>query len=170
MTTAAPPSEPTRVVLRPIDLTLARAVLRNRRSDEWSPGYPTQADRELCELLVERSLSDTRASGEALELFSPHQVVFMETVVGTVGCHRPPGADGSVEIGYGLVPEWQGRGLATAAVALLVRRLFEARIATVLACTDKHNLASQAVLRRNNFQIAGVGRDGSILWCLRAPR
>ena len=166
MTTAVPPSDPSQVVLRPIDLTVARAVLRNRRSDDWSPGYPTEADRELCELLVQRAVSDGGTNAKALELFSPHQVVFMGKVVGSVGCHRPPETDGSVEIGYGLVPEWRGRGLATVAVALLVRKLFEAGIARVLACTAEDNLSSQAVLRRNNFQIAGEGRDSSILWCL----
>jgi RimJ/RimL family protein N-acetyltransferase len=166
LTTAAPQSDPSRVVLRPIDLTVARAVLRNRRSDDWSPGYPAQADRELCELLVQRYVSDETANGEDLELFSPHQVIFMGRVVGSVGCHRPPGADGSVEIGCGLVPELQGRGLATVAVAVLARKLFEAGIAAVLACTEQNNLASQAVLRHNNFQIAGEGRGGSILWCL----
>lgn len=170
MTTAVPVSDPSRVVLRPVDLAVARAVLRNRRGDDWTPGYPTQADRELCELLIQRAMTAGAASGKALELFSPNQVVFMQKVVGSIGCHQPPGGDATVEIGYGLAPEWRGRGLATTAVALLVSRLFETGIATVIACTDEDNLASQAVLRRNGFRVAGEGRDGSILWSLTTGR
>ena len=42
------------------------------------------------------------------------------TVIGCGGFKGPPGADGVVEIAYGVVPEYQGRGYATEAAQALV--------------------------------------------------
>src|SRR5438046_10001249 len=41
------------------------------------------------------------------------------TVVGGCGFKGPPGADGAVEIAYGVAPEHQGKGYATEAAAAL---------------------------------------------------
>lgn len=43
-----------------------------------------------------------------------------DSVVGSAGFKGPPDADGMVEIAYGIVPAFQGRGLATEAAEALV--------------------------------------------------
>ncbi len=151
-------------MLRPIDLRTAKAVLRDRRSDDWSEGYPQEGDRQLCELFVGLALQGAAGREQDSELFSPHQVILDHLVVGTISCHRPPGPDGTVEIGYGLAPEWRGRGVATTALARLSERLLAAGVRTIVARTDMDNLASQGVLRRCGYRLTGEGDDGSILW------
>ena len=48
------------------------------------------------------------------------------TLVGWGGFKGPPDADGAVEIGYAVAPAWEGRGVATAAVAELLREAWAA--------------------------------------------
>ena len=54
-----------------------------------------------------------------------HQLVVDDQVVGDIGFHGPP-ADGSVEIGYAVVPARRGQGLATRACALIVEMAWRA--------------------------------------------
>jgi RimJ/RimL family protein N-acetyltransferase len=160
---ALPAARRTRIALRPLDLVTARAVLDGRRSADWSPGYPTAGDRD-----ISRFLTDRPPPPGAPEVFGPYQIVVSAsgTVVGGIGCHRPPDDSGSVEIGYGIAPEWRNQGLTTEAVGLLVERLASAGVSTVTARTAPTNLASQTVLRRNGFDEGALGNDGFVLWTL----
>lgn len=93
---------------------------------------------------------------------------------GTAGYKGPPGDDGSVEIGYSVIPEAQRRGFASGAVALLVVRAFrDPRVMAVQAETLPDGIASQAVLRRCGFVNAGTRHDaddGDVLcFQLRRP-
>lgn len=82
-----------------------------------------------------------------------HQVVVDGLVVGDVGFHGPPGASPrTVEIGYGLVPPWRGRGVATRACALILQRAWADGADLVVAETEPANLASQQVLLNNDFR------------------
>src|SRR5688572_23753581 len=47
-----------------------------------------------------------------------------DNVIGKCGFKGPPGADGAVEIAYGVAPEHQGKGYATEAAAALVSYAF----------------------------------------------
>ena len=47
-----------------------------------------------------------------------------DAVVGTCGFKGPPGADGVVEIAYGVTPDQQGKGYATEAAEALVAYAF----------------------------------------------
>lgn len=72
--------------------------------------------------------------------------------VGSVGFHGPPDTGGTVEIGYDLVPQARGFGLATeAARALTGYALTHPAVRTVLAMTRPDNTASQQVLLRAGF-------------------
>ena len=53
-------------------------------------------------------------------------------VIGAGGVKAPPLDDGEVEIGYGLAPAWQGRGLATEAA----RKLTEEALAQGASCVS----------------------------------
>jgi len=57
-------------------------------------------------------------------------------VVGTAGFKGPPGADGVVEIAYGVVPEHQGKGFATEAARALVAYAFSTTGLLVLATRE----------------------------------
>ena len=82
------------------------------------------------------------------------------TLVGAGGYFGPPDAEGTVEIGYSVLPRWQRRGYAGLMVAALVARAFTfARVERVIAHTTEANVASVAVLRRCGFAMTGGGRE-----------
>lgn len=69
----------------------------------------------------------------------------------------PPG--GCFEIGLALLPEYRGKGLGTAAHAVVVRHLFDCTLAHRLeAQTDADNIAEQLALERVGFRREGVLR------------
>jgi GNAT superfamily N-acetyltransferase len=106
-----------------------------------------------------------REDREALRAYDRGALAYLVTedgvVVGTCGTHGPPGSDGAVELGWGLVEGARGRGVGTTAVTQLVeaarRRFPRARI---VAHTEwrvdgdamvADSASSEAILRRLGF-------------------
>ncbi len=95
------------------------------------------------------------------------------TLVGAGGYFGPPDAEGTVEIGYSVLPKWQRRGYASEIVRMLVEHAFTfAQVVRVIAHTTEANSASIAVLLRCGFHAAGAGREfGSLRFeCSRTRR
>ncbi len=90
----------------------------------------------------------------------------------TIGdlCFKGLGADGRVEIGYGILEEQQGRGYATEAVAAAVEwALAQPGVTRVEAETDPDNKASQRVLEKCGFKPSGImGEEGPRFFRTRA--
>lgn len=86
-------------------------------------------------------------------------VIEAAEAIGQLGTIGPP--VGEVEIGYGINPSARGRGVATAAVAELMR-LLDAfpGVDRIIARTAVANPASGRVLTKNGFHVAGRVRDG----------
>ena len=81
-------------------------------------------------------------------------------VIGSIGFHAPPDADGRVEIGYRIEPEHRRQGLATEVVgALLDWARREHGIRRFRASTAPDNVASQAILARLGFKQVGTQMD-----------
>jgi RimJ/RimL family protein N-acetyltransferase len=80
-------------------------------------------------------------------------------VVGDAGFHGPPapGRPVGVEIGYQVVAEYRGRGLATRACGLLLELAWAHGADLVRADAEPGNLASRAVLRANGFRPTADG-------------
>lgn len=82
------------------------------------------------------------------------------TLVGTAGFKGPPDEDGGVELGYGVVTEFQRRGIATEAVRGLVQFAFgHPEVSEVVGQTLQHLTPSIGVLERAGFRFAGEGSD-----------
>lgn len=82
------------------------------------------------------------------------------TLVACGGYFGPPSTDGTVEIGYSVVPEWRRRGYATELVQALITRAFAVPgVSRILAEADVANVASIAVLTRCGFRKMGTGRE-----------
>jgi RimJ/RimL family protein N-acetyltransferase len=65
-----------------------------------------------------------------------------------------------VEIGYGIVPSRQGRGLATEALlTMLTMAWADPRVTAVVAGTDPGNAASQRVLEKAGFRRTAAGGE-----------
>jgi [ribosomal protein S5]-alanine N-acetyltransferase len=77
-------------------------------------------------------------------------------VIGNCGFKGPPDGDGVVEIAYGIVPAYEGRGYATeAAAAQVAFASADPRVKIVRAHTLATNNASTRVLTKNGFTFVG---------------
>ncbi len=83
-------------------------------------------------------------------------------LVGDAGFKGPPDDEGAVEIGYGIVSAFRGRGYATEAVrALIAYARRQPAVREVLATCFASNAGSRRVLEKSGFR--HVGTDGSLL-------
>ncbi len=83
-------------------------------------------------------------------------------LVASGGYLGPPTLDGTVEIGYSVVPEYRNHGYATELVSALTNRalaLLVAGVRRVVAEVDDQNSASRKVLMRCGFDPVGSGRE-----------
>ena len=78
-------------------------------------------------------------------------------VCGDVGFMGRPGADGTIEIGYSVVPACRRLGYATeAAGAMVAWALAQPEVSSIVARCDVDNVASIRVLERLGFVRDGV--------------
>ncbi|MFC1719677.1 GNAT family N-acetyltransferase [Pseudomonadota bacterium] len=132
-----------------------------------SPAWPTgEYDRDAMEFFLARF----EEGGESAEgwygwyALGPHDEPGPRSLLGAGGYFGPPDADGTVEVGYSVLPEWQRRGYASEIVRLLVRHAFTfSRTRRIIAHTAENNLASIKVLLRNGFQQVGAGTEAGTL-------
>lgn len=84
----------------------------------------------------------------------------VDQVIGSAGFKGPPNADGMVEVAYGIVPTWEGKGCATAALGKLIAFASgDGRVRLLRAHTLPENNASTRVLTKNGFTKLGEVMD-----------
>lgn len=94
-------------------------------------------------------------------------------LVGLGGFKGAPSPEGVVEIGYAIAPAFRGQGLATDAVAQMVRRAFED---AAVRAVDAHTLGqanpSTRVLEKSGFRKFGEvsDPDEGVIWHWRLER
>ena len=137
------------VVLKPISLEAAEALAAGRAPDvAVAPGYPTE---------FSAGVGQSAGADSGLGPFFIHRLED-DVVVGEIG-----GAfveDGTIEIGYAIVPSVWGRGHATDAVRALVelaRR--DVTIERVVANAPVDRPASSRVVEKAGFMPAGERVD-----------
>jgi RimJ/RimL family protein N-acetyltransferase len=143
------------VALRLIDEPAARAIV----AGSGPPGcacaddFPAGGDRVAAGMFLQRLEADldSRPFGVFLVLVAAEDTPASPLVIGGAGFHGGPDERGRVEVGYGIVPSWQGQGYATRALQLLMDEARRLGAITLLAETDPGNLASQTVLLRCGF-------------------
>lgn len=82
-------------------------------------------------------------------------------LVGLGGFYGPP-VDGVVEVGYAVSPSRQGRGIATAAVEILLARAAEAGARMVIAHTLAEVNSSTRVLGNTGFVRTSTRNDSEL--------
>jgi RimJ/RimL family protein N-acetyltransferase len=95
-----------------------------------------------------------------------------DSVIGSGGFKGPPDSTGMVEIAYGIVPEFQGRGYATeVARALVTYALESGLVQTVRAHTLPAPNASTKVLKKCGFEFTGevIDPDDGRVWRWELP-
>jgi ribosomal-protein-alanine N-acetyltransferase len=81
-------------------------------------------------------------------------------LIGTGGFKGAPDRAGSIELGYGILPEHQRHGYATEAVRAWIEFAFASpQVQTVVGQTLPRLTASVRVLEKAGFRYVGVGND-----------
>lgn len=134
-----------RLVLRPWTAAEAGAVLDGIGSAHWADDFPADGDRVIAGLF-----DDNPAwLGE----YGHRLIIERESglVVGSIGLFPPP-HEGTLEIGYGIVPSRRGRGYAPEATSALARFALGAPgVHTVSATVELSNPSSVRVLEKAGF-------------------
>jgi RimJ/RimL family protein N-acetyltransferase len=149
----------------------AAGMLAGRRKPSWHPDYPRRDDLDAVSMIAKPA-----PGGAAPDLgWSPRHVVraFDGLVVGSIGFFGPPSpaADGvlETEIGYGLVEEARGHGVATEAVTGLLAHADRLGV-RVRASVAPDNTASVRVLAKCGFtQLRGSDEDGNLVMARPLP-
>jgi RimJ/RimL family protein N-acetyltransferase len=161
-----------RVELRQVPAWLAR-VLADPEADDpdsqsWAHGYPLPGTRVAARNVVQQA----EAAGDGgIGQWGMFEIILRETgeVIGDIGFHGPPDVAGTVEIGYGIVEQYRGRGLAgESAVAICGLAWPQPEITRIIAQTQEGNAASAGVLRHAGFREDGVA-DGLRTFSLDRP-
>lgn len=85
-------------------------------------------------------------------------------LVGVSGYKGPPGDDGTVEVGYGVLPEHRRRGYATEATRALIDRAFgDPAVAQVVAETLPHLAPSIGVMEKCGLTFAGSAAEEGVI-------
>jgi RimJ/RimL family protein N-acetyltransferase len=142
-----------RLVLRPWTAAEATAVQGGNRSARWADDFPAEGDHVIAGLLG--------ANPAWLSEHGHRLIVEGDSglVVGSIGLFWPP-SEGTVEIGYGIVPSRRGRGYASeAARALAAFALTAPGVHTVVATVELSNPASARVLHNAGFELEATEND-----------
>ncbi|CAM5301956.1 hypothetical protein SAVIM338S_00458 [Streptomyces avidinii] len=143
-----------RLVLHPMTVGEAERLVAGESGDgdRWAPGYPAHGDV----FAARRHLATCAHSGDPAP-FGTYEVRLREDglAIGGVGFHGPPDADGSVTIGYGLVPSARGRGYASEALRGLLEIARRHGATSVKGDADHDNTPSQHVMTAAGMRPAG---------------
>ncbi len=146
-----------RLILHPIETAEAERIVARRRGagDAWAPDFPFEGDVIAATMFVRR----TAAHGDQ-GAFGHYRITRSADglAIGGVGFKGQPD-DGSIEIGYGLVPSARGNGYAAEAVRAVVSLARSQGLSSIVADTDEDNIASQRTLERAGFQRTGTNGD-----------
>ncbi|MFE6227726.1 GNAT family N-acetyltransferase [Streptomyces sp. NPDC057854] len=132
---------------------VARAPLPGER---WAGGYPGVGDLASVGAFLRRCAEDGDPG-----VYRTYQVRLRDgLVVGGIGFHGPPGADGGVTVGYGIVPGERGKGYASEALAAVIGIARDAGAAVLRGDADPANVPSHRVMERAGMRRAGEGDGG----------
>jgi RimJ/RimL family protein N-acetyltransferase/uncharacterized damage-inducible protein DinB len=133
------------------------AALGHETPSGWPPQY---YDAPAMEATLAQLEKDPVGIGWAL-----HYIVGPDgRLAGIVGYKGRPGPDGTVEIGYSVMEEYQRQGIAAEAAGALVARAFGApEVRRVIAETLPALLPSIRVLEKNGFRLIGEGSTPGVI-------
>lgn len=127
-----------------------------RRDPSWHPSYPRPDDIDAASMVREGVP------------WGPRHIVVDDRAVGSIGLFGPP-EDDEVEVGFGLVAEARGQGLATEALRALLAETDRAGV-RVRAGVLPDNAASLRVLAGCGFtELRGTDDEGRLVMARPLP-
>jgi [ribosomal protein S5]-alanine N-acetyltransferase len=153
--------ETAHLLLRPYSAEELLALIERPATFEALAGYP--ASPALRGFMVSDDVSPAwTASLRTIQGSDPWRLGFgvidkeTRTVIGAASFKGPPDTNGTVEIAYGIVPSFEGRGYATeAARALIDFAQSDDKVRQIIAHTMPEANASTRVLKKCGFTFAG---------------
>lgn len=149
--------ETKRLILQPLtyEQLLKYIQCDNSLEEELNPKKaPRKISPELKDALTQTILPNV-ADKTKNYLFSTLWTIVSKAdnnMVGDLCFVGEPNVKGEIEIGYGTYDEFQGKGLMTEAVGGIIEwAKTQPSVTSIIASTDKINLASSKVLLKNNF-------------------
>ena len=160
-----------RLELVPATLELTRAALHGEQALGTSLGafVPPTWPPEYLDVPALKFTLDRLEEGPAQAGWWLHFVVLARgaagrTLIGSAGYKGPPSADGTLEVGYGIVRDHQRHGYASEAVRGLLAHAFALpSIDRVIAETLPELTASIGVLRKCGFRLIGDGSEPGVI-------
>ena len=161
-----------RLDLMPATVDLVQAELRDPQELGWllvaevpASWPPELYDRAAAEYTIARLREGSEQAGWWL-----HYIVLKSTqsdrrtLIGTCGFKGPPTADGTVEIGYGVLPEFRRQGYAAETAQGLIAHAFaHPKVTRVIAETFPDLFPSIGVLRKIGFSYVGEGSEPGVV-------
>ncbi|WP_297421365.1 GNAT family N-acetyltransferase [Thermococcus sp.] len=152
--------------MRPIVLKGKLVSLGVPLRDDLHKAWLWYNDRDVRRYLLEPAevffYEDELEWYETLRKEKKHEKVFAivenssRSLVGFIGLYRIEQGDGHAELGYFLAREYWGYGYASEAVKMVLQYAFEwLNLRKVYARVYAPNKASQRVLEKNGFELAG---------------
>ncbi|MCX4744963.1 GNAT family N-acetyltransferase [Kitasatospora sp. NBC_01287] len=143
-----------RLVLHPMSVGEAERVVAGRPSGDahWAAEYPTEGD-----VFAARRFLGTCADTGDPQPFGNYEIRRREDghAIGGLGFHGPADANGSVTIGYGLIPSVRGQGYAAEALRELLLFARARGVTRVKGDADHDNAASHHVMTAAGMLPAG---------------
>lgn len=143
-----------RLLLHPMSIGEAERLLAAEPDDggRWAPGYPTEGD-----VFAARRFLGTCADTGDPHPFGNYEIRLRADgrAIGGVGFHGPTDENGSVTIGYGLVPSARGSGYASEALRALLLLARAHGVTRVKGDADHDNTASHHVMTAAGMRPAG---------------
>ncbi len=138
------------------------SALKARVPSTWPPEY---LDDAALHFTIARLEEEPSAAGWWMYFAVARDAPpFGRVLVGTAGFKGPPSPDGTVEVGYGIVSEYQRRGYATEAVGGMLAHAFTfPEVSRVIAETLPALEPSIGVLRKCGFRFIGDGSGPGVI-------
>lgn len=149
--------ETERLILKPLTYNQLIKYINNDNSLEKELNLQNSSRTISSDLkeALENTILPNVANKSKNYLFSTLWTIISKTnnvMVGDICFVGEPNSDGEVEIGYGTHEEYQGKGFMTEAVKGIISWAKKQNdILSIIASTNKSNMASFAVLKKNNF-------------------
>ncbi|MDQ1610266.1 MAG: [ribosomal protein S5]-alanine N-acetyltransferase [Pyrinomonadaceae bacterium] len=146
------------------DREFLRRRLGARVPDEWPPPLYDQEALEWMAKYLDENPDAGAWTFYFIILAARDGAAASGTLIGGIGYKGKPSADGTVEIGYSMLPEFQRAGYATEAAGALIRQAFsDPHVARVIAETYPELRPSIRVLEKNNFRFIGDGSEERVI-------
>jgi [ribosomal protein S5]-alanine N-acetyltransferase len=144
-----------RLVLKPLELSDAPAIFALRSNDEVNQFIGRKKAESLQDAKdfiqkIQQNVADNTSFYWGIHAQNP------SALVGTICLWNLERDKGIAEIGYELLPDYQGNGFAQEALRAVIDYAFSIDFTTITACLNAENAPSIRLLERNNFKKQGI--------------